>query len=77
MAIIGVGGVHSAQSALAKLEAGANAIQLYSALVYGGMELLEQIKTGLTRSVRKAKLKSVSCFVGTNVEDWAAGKITL
>lgn len=77
MAIIGVGGIHSAQSALAKLEAGANAIQLYSALVYGGMELLEQIKTGLTRSVRKAKLKSVSCLVGTNVEDWAAGKITL
>ncbi len=77
MAIIGVGGIHSAQSAVAKLEAGANAIQLYSALVFSGMELLEQIKTGLIRSVNSAKLNSVSQLVGTNVEDWAAGKISL
>ncbi len=45
--IVGVGGIHSPQTALAKFEAGANAIQLYSALVFGGMDLLERIKRGL------------------------------
>ena len=34
--IIGAGGIHDAASAIAKLEAGASLLQLYSALVYGG-----------------------------------------
>ncbi len=44
MPIIGVGGIYSAETALAKIEAGADAVQLYSALVFGGMELMTSIK---------------------------------
>ena len=47
--IIGVGGIHSPESAVAKFEAGADAIQLYSALVFGGLDLLDRIKRGLVR----------------------------
>ena len=50
--IIGVGGIHSPQSAVAKFEAGADAIQLYSALVFGGLDLLDRIKRGLAAAVR-------------------------
>lgn len=71
LAIIGVGGVHSAASALAKFQAGANAIQLYSALVFGGMELLEEIKSGLLGAVRDRNLKNIAQLVGSKTDDWA------
>lgn len=70
--IIGVGGIHSAETARAKFAAGANAIQLYSALVFGGMQLLDEIKTGLGKSAKQAG--SVAALTGTDVDDWASGK---
>jgi len=72
--IVGVGGIHSPQSALAKLEAGANAIQLYSALVFGGLDLLERIKRGLVAGVRSAGKKNIADLVGATTEDWASGR---
>lgn len=75
--LIGVGGVHSAETALAKIEAGANAIQLYSALVFGGLGLLDEIKSGLTHAVKRVNARNIADFVGRNSKDWAAGKVTL
>ncbi len=72
--LVGVGGIHSPQSALAKFEAGANAIQLYSALVFGGLDLLDRIKRGLVAGVRAAGKTNISELVGTKTADWAAGK---
>lgn len=72
--IIGVGGVHSAETAIAKLAAGANAIQLYSALVFGGMELLTEIKSGLANA---AAQKGIATLTSTGVDDWASGKASL
>lgn len=71
IAIIGVGGVHSAASALAKIEAGANAIQLYSALVFEGLELLDKIKMGLVAAIREKNCSSIKQLVGTKTNDWA------
>jgi dihydroorotate dehydrogenase len=45
--LIGVGGVDGPEAALAKLEAGASLVQLYSALVFDGPELIARIKRGL------------------------------
>ena len=45
--LIGVGGIESAETALAKIEAGATLIQLYSGLVYEGLGLAARIKAGL------------------------------
>lgn len=75
--IIGVGGIHSTQSAIAKLAAGANALQLYSALVFGGMELLDDIKTGLVSATRTAGHANVAKLSNTHVEDWAKGKLSI
>ena len=41
--IIGVGGIHSAEDALEKLEAGASLIQLYTGFIYEGPELIRKI----------------------------------
>jgi len=75
--IIGVGGIHSPESAVAKFEAGADAIQLYSALVFGGLDLLDRIKRGLAAAVRSRGLTSVSQLTGKTTEEWASGKASL
>ncbi|TRO65451.1 quinone-dependent dihydroorotate dehydrogenase [Christiangramia sabulilitoris] len=41
--IIGVGGIHSADDAIEKLEAGASLIQLYTGFVYEGPALIKEI----------------------------------
>ena len=69
--IIGVGGIHSPQSALQKFEAGANAIQLYSALVFGGLDLLDRIKRGLAAAVRAEGKTNIAQLVGTKTAEWA------
>ena len=77
MPIIGVGGIHSPQTALAKFEAGANAVQLYSALVFGGLDLLERIKRGLAASVRAQGKTNIAELVGRRTSDWAEGRGTI
>ena len=41
--IIGVGGIHSAQDAIEKLEAGASLVQLYTGFIYEGPQLVKEI----------------------------------
>lgn len=45
--IIGVGGVHSAQDALDKLEAGASLVQLYTGFIYEGPALIKKINKAI------------------------------
>ncbi len=72
--IIGVGGIHSPQTALDKFKAGANAIQLYSALVFGGLDLLDRIKRGLAAAVRAEGKRNISELVGSTAAEWASRK---
>jgi dihydroorotate dehydrogenase len=71
--IIGVGGIHSPETAVEKLRAGANAIQLYSALVFGGLDLLERIKRGLVAAVRAEGKTNIAELVGHRTDAWARG----
>lgn len=45
--IIGVGGIHSAEDAIEKLEAGASLIQLYTGFIYEGPALIKAINKAL------------------------------
>lgn len=45
--IIGVGGIHTVQDALDKLEAGADLIQLYTGFIYEGPKLIKDINKAL------------------------------
>ncbi len=45
--IIGVGGIHSAEDALEKIEAGADLIQIYTGFIYEGPRLIKKINKAL------------------------------
>ena len=47
--IIGVGGIHSAEDALEKLEAGASLIQLYTGFIYEGPNLVTEINKAILK----------------------------
>ncbi len=51
--LVGVGGVFTGADALAKLQAGANLIQLYTALVYEGPPVVGRIKRDLAALLQK------------------------
>jgi len=69
-ALIGCGGVDDAESALAKIEAGASLVQLYTGLVYRGPGLIDEILDGLSRTV--AARGDLAALVGIRARDWAA-----
>lgn len=48
--IIGVGGIHSAQDAMDKLEAGASLIQLYTGFIYVGPKLVKDINKAILKA---------------------------
>jgi dihydroorotate dehydrogenase len=50
--LIGAGGIGSARDAYAKIRAGASLLQLYSALVYRGPLLIQEIRLGLAAMLR-------------------------
>ncbi len=47
--IIGVGGIHSAEDALKKLNAGASLVQLYTGFIYEGPGLIQRINKRIAR----------------------------
>ncbi len=58
--LIGVGGIASGADALARLQAGAGALQLYSALVFEGLGLVRRILTTLDRDIAAARPASLA-----------------
>jgi dihydroorotate dehydrogenase len=68
--LIGVGGVSSADQAYEKIRAGASAVQLYSALVYGGLSLASEIARGLDARLARDGFANVADAVGTGRADW-------
>ncbi len=69
--IIGVGGVDSAKTAIAKLEAGANLVQVYTGLVYQGPDLARQIGVGITQYLDDTGLGNVDQIIGKKTDHWA------
>lgn len=48
--IIGVGGIHSAEDALEKLEAGADLVQIYTGFIYEGPSLIKKINKEILKT---------------------------
>lgn len=65
--IIGVGGIDGPEAAYAKIRAGANAVQLYTALVYQGPGLALRIRDGLAERLKADGFETVSDAVGADV----------
>ncbi len=68
--LIGVGGVGSAEQAYQKIRAGASAAQLYTALVYGGLSLVDEIANGLDQLLARDGFANVADAVGSGRSDW-------
>jgi dihydroorotate dehydrogenase len=67
LALIGAGGVASGACALMKIKAGASAVQLYTAMVYEGPNLVARITRDLAMRVRAEGFANVADAVGAEL----------
>ncbi len=75
MPLIGVGGISTAAHALAKIEAGANLVQLYTGMVYGGFGLPQSIVDDLQKLVAGRGTANIGALTGTKTDEWAAKQV--
>lgn len=68
--LIGVGGVDSGDAAWTKIRAGASLVQLYTALIYKGLPLVDEIKETILRKVVGSG-RPLSEAVGADADTWA------
>lgn len=69
--LVGAGGIDSPEAALAKIQAGATLVQLYSGLVYEGLGLVGRIKRALARAARH-EADGLAGLVGSRASEWTA-----
>lgn len=69
--LIGIGGIDSGETALAKIEAGARLVQLYTGLIYEGWGLIPRIKQHLRKTCQEAGAPSIAELSGRKAEYWA------
>ncbi len=69
--LIGVGGISSGEDAVAKIAAGADLVQLYSALVFQGPRLINDIKMAMLRAIERENVEAIGQLVGRNAQTWA------
>lgn len=69
--LIGVGGISNADQAWIKICAGASLLQLYSALVFQGPELVQEILHGLSRKLAENKFTNLREAIGSAAKQMA------
>ena len=69
--IIGVGGVDSAETAIEKIRAGADLVQLYTGMIYAGPSLPGRIVEDMGRFVRDERLRSITEIRDSHLSAWA------
>ena len=69
MPLIGVGGVFDAKDAIGKIEAGADLVQIYSGLVYGGPGLPAAILRGLLAHLEREAMTGLSDLRDKRLEE--------
>ena len=68
--LVGVGGISNADDAYDKICAGASVVQLYTALVFGGLSLTEEVIRGLDALLERDGFANVTEAVGSKRENW-------
>jgi dihydroorotate dehydrogenase len=71
VALIGVGGVDSTETALEKIRAGADLVQLYTGMIYAGPTLPGRIVKDFSRFLDKEGLRSLAEIRDSRVAQWA------
>jgi dihydroorotate dehydrogenase len=70
--IVGAGGIMDAATAIAKMQAGANAVQLYTGFIYGGPGLIGRMLRDMIARMDKDGARSIASYTGTETAAWAA-----
>jgi dihydroorotate dehydrogenase len=70
--LIGVGGIDSGATALAKMRAGASLLQVYSALVFRGLGLIAEIKQALIAALERGEARTLADLPGIDAADITA-----
>jgi dihydroorotate dehydrogenase (fumarate) len=68
LVISGVGGVFSAQDAYAKIRSGANLVQMVTALMFEGPQIVGQINRGLVKLLERDGFSNVAEAVGVDIK---------
>jgi dihydroorotate dehydrogenase len=68
--LIGVGGIDSGETALAKIEAGASLLQLYTGLVFEGPALIGRIKQALVAAMENEGCDRLAPLIGRRAAEW-------
>ncbi len=76
MPLIGVGGVDSAETALTKIKAGADLVQLYTGLIYRGPNLPAEIVRGLSAAVKREGVTNIAALRDRDTKDWALRELS-
>jgi dihydroorotate dehydrogenase len=71
LALIGVGGIDSPETVLAKIEAGASLLQLYTGLVFEGPGLIGRIKQTLIQAMEREGHDTLAPLVGKRAAEWS------
>jgi dihydroorotate dehydrogenase len=69
--LIGCGGVEDSETALAKIEAGANLVQLYTGLALKGHGIVEEVLDGLAHAVEAQGVSRIGELTGAKANAWA------
>jgi len=67
LVLIGVGGVFSGEDILAKLRAGASAVQIYTSFAYDGPMLLPRLKGELLQALDRHGFANVTAAIGADL----------
>ena len=70
-AIIGVGGVDSAQATLEKIRAGADLVQLYTGMIFAGPALPARILQGMIGFAEATSLRTIAELRDSRLDHWA------
>lgn len=71
VALVGTGGVDSAESAIEKIRAGADLVQLYTGMIYAGPSLPGRIVAGMARHAEREGIRSIAELRDSAVDAWA------
>jgi dihydroorotate dehydrogenase len=72
LVIVGAGGVDGAAAAWSKIAAGADLVQLYTALIYEGPSLPKRIATELLKRLDERNIKRICDVRGIETDRWSA-----
>ncbi|WP_297322051.1 quinone-dependent dihydroorotate dehydrogenase [uncultured Bartonella sp.] len=73
--IIGVGGVFDAKTAIEKIKAGADLVEIYSSMVYEGADLAARILNSVLETMKKEEVVNIKDYRDKAVVEWAKREI--